>query len=123
MLTRFALALAATSALVASPAHAQPAAEVPRPAALTVQAVPPVPAELAARTRPYMELRSASFAGWNRADRSMLTSWSQPTPAVRSAIRRTSASVGSNAAARASTTTKSLPRPFIFTYGRAILPR
>ena len=60
MLTRVSLALAA---LLATTAHAQTSA--PKPAALTVQAVPPVPAELAAKTRPYMELRSASFAGWN----------------------------------------------------------
>jgi dipeptidyl aminopeptidase/acylaminoacyl peptidase len=73
MLTRFSLALAATSALVSTAALAQaPAATAPKPAALTVQAVPPVPAELAARTRPYMELRSAAFAGWNARDRSML---------------------------------------------------
>ena len=72
MTKRIAIALAATSFLVA-PAIAQaPAAAAPKPAALTVQAVPPVPAELAARTRPYMELRSASFAGWNARDRSML---------------------------------------------------
>lgn len=72
MTSRIALALAASSALVALPALAQSPAAVPKPAALTVDGVPPVPAELAARTRPYMELRSASFAGWNARDRSML---------------------------------------------------
>jgi dipeptidyl aminopeptidase/acylaminoacyl peptidase len=72
MLTRFTLALAATSALVSTSALAQAPAPVAKPAALTVQAVPPVPAELAARTRAYMELRSAAFAGWNKRDRSML---------------------------------------------------
>jgi dipeptidyl aminopeptidase/acylaminoacyl peptidase len=72
MLTRSILALAATSALMSTSALAQATAEVPRPAALTVQVVPSVPAELAAKTRAYMELRSAAFAGWNRQDRSML---------------------------------------------------
>ena len=45
---------------------------VPKPAALVADGMPPVPAELAARTRPYMEFRSAGFAGWNAGDRSML---------------------------------------------------
>jgi dipeptidyl aminopeptidase/acylaminoacyl peptidase len=73
MTKRILLALAATSALASTPARAQaPAAAAPRPAAITVEVVPPVPAELAARTRPYMELRAASFAGWNVRDRSML---------------------------------------------------
>jgi hypothetical protein len=49
-------------------------AEVPKPAALTADGVPPVPDELAAATRPYMEYRSAGFGGWNAADRSMLIS-------------------------------------------------
>ncbi|WP_310468244.1 prolyl oligopeptidase family serine peptidase [Sphingomonas sp.] len=48
------------------------AAEVPKPAALTADGVPPVPDELAVTSRPYMEFRSAGFAGWNAADRSML---------------------------------------------------
>ena len=43
-----------------------------KPAALTADGIPPVPAELAARTRPYMEFRTAGFAGWNARDRSML---------------------------------------------------
>jgi dipeptidyl aminopeptidase/acylaminoacyl peptidase len=47
-------------------------AEVPKPAALTADGLPAVPDELAARTRPYMEFRTAGFAGWNAADRSML---------------------------------------------------
>jgi hypothetical protein len=62
------LALAAT-ALAATPALA---ADVPRPAALVADGMPAVPAELAASSRPYMEFRSASFAGWNARDRSML---------------------------------------------------
>jgi dipeptidyl aminopeptidase/acylaminoacyl peptidase len=64
-----------TIALLAAAAAAFPAlagAAVPKPAALTADGVPPVPDELAAATRPYMEYRTASFAGWNAADRSML---------------------------------------------------
>ena len=45
---------------------------VPRPAALVADGIPPVPAELAAATRPYMEFRTAAFTGWNTRDRSML---------------------------------------------------
>jgi len=50
------------------------AAEFAKPAALTADGVPAVPDALAAATRPYMESRSAGFAGWNAADRSMLVS-------------------------------------------------
>jgi dipeptidyl aminopeptidase/acylaminoacyl peptidase len=46
--------------------------EVAKPAALVADAIPPVPKELAAQTRPYMEFRSASFSDWNPQDRSML---------------------------------------------------
>ena len=49
-------------------------AEVPKPAALITDGMPAVPDELAAQSRPYMEYRSAGFAGWNTADRSMLIS-------------------------------------------------
>src|SRR4051812_42380157 len=59
---------------VAAPWSPLPAAEVEKPAALTADNVPPVPADLAAATRPYMEFRTAGFAGWNAADRSMLIS-------------------------------------------------
>ncbi len=52
------------------------------------------------------------------SDGSMAITWSQPMPPSRSAMARTSASVGRNGAERASTTTKSLPRPFIFRNGR-----
>ena len=61
--------------LVAAAALAPPAAsfaEVSKPAALTATNIPAVPDELAAATRPYMEFRTASFSGWNAADRSML---------------------------------------------------
>ena len=47
-------------------------ADFPKPAALTADGIPGVPDELAAQSRPYMEYRTASFAGWNAADRSML---------------------------------------------------
>jgi len=47
-------------------------AAVEKPAALTADGIPPVPADLAARTRPYMEFRSAGFSGWSPRDRSML---------------------------------------------------
>ena len=43
-----------------------------KPAALVADGIPPVPAALAARTRPYMEFRTAGFSGWNTRDRSML---------------------------------------------------
>ena len=60
-------ALLATTALPA-------AAEVAKPAALTADGVPAVPDALASASRPYMESRSAGFAGWNARDRSMLIS-------------------------------------------------
>ena len=53
------------------PAAAQEA-NVPRPPAMQMQNVPQVPASLAEATRPYLEYRSATFSGWNAADRSML---------------------------------------------------
>jgi len=52
-----------------SPAEAQ---SVERPAALVADGIPEVPVELASRTRPYMEFRTATFLGWHPADRSML---------------------------------------------------
>lgn len=62
--------LAAALSAIAAPARA----EVPKPAALVADGVPPVPDELAAASRPYMEFRGAGFAGWNASDRSMLIS-------------------------------------------------
>ncbi|HEU5285842.1 MAG TPA: prolyl oligopeptidase family serine peptidase [Sphingomicrobium sp.] len=62
------LALAAAAIALSAAAFA----EVPKPAALTADGIPPVPGELAATSRPYMEFRSAGFAGWNPTDRSML---------------------------------------------------
>jgi dipeptidyl aminopeptidase/acylaminoacyl peptidase len=47
-------------------------AVVEKPAALTAEGIPAVPADLAMRSRPYMEFRTAGFSGWNARDRSML---------------------------------------------------
>ncbi|MGQ0559593.1 MAG: S9 family peptidase [Sphingosinicella sp.] len=62
--------LTAVLAQTGQPANAPKA--VPKPAALVADGIPAVPAELAARTRAYMEFRTAGFSGWNRTDRSML---------------------------------------------------
>lgn len=69
--------LLAIPALVAAPAIAQvvepavaPAVAVP--AAITADGVPPIPAALADRTRPYLEARSAGVVDWNPRDRSLL---------------------------------------------------
>ena len=68
--------LAATALAIllplAAPAAAQDKGVVPRPPALQMDNVPQVPAALADATRPYLEYRTATFAGWNSADRSML---------------------------------------------------
>src|SRR5688572_12669840 len=69
-LRKFSVVVAAALASVSVPV----AAEVAKPAALTADGVPAVPDALAAATRPYMEFRTAGFAGWNAADRSMLIS-------------------------------------------------
>jgi dipeptidyl aminopeptidase/acylaminoacyl peptidase len=57
-------------ATLASPAFAQ----MPKPEALVADGLPPVPVELAAKTRPYMEFRTAGFSGWHPTDKSMLIS-------------------------------------------------
>ncbi|KAK0341569.1 hypothetical protein LTR94_025847, partial [Friedmanniomyces endolithicus] len=67
MISRLALTLALS--LAAAPAAL---AEVPKPAAIVADGLPPVPDELADATRPYLQARRASFQGWNPADRSML---------------------------------------------------
>ena len=52
-------------------------AVAPKPAALTADGIPPVPLELAQRTRPYMEYRTAGFSGWNARDRKFcVPAWS-----------------------------------------------
>jgi dipeptidyl aminopeptidase/acylaminoacyl peptidase len=45
---------------------------VEKPAALVADGPPEVPRELAERTRPYLEFRTATFLGWQPKDRSML---------------------------------------------------
>ncbi len=60
--------------LAPSAAFAQTSDTVEKPAALISDGVPVIPAALAAETRPYMEFRTASFGGWNAADRSMQVS-------------------------------------------------
>jgi dipeptidyl aminopeptidase/acylaminoacyl peptidase len=72
-----ALALgAATPVLAQAEAPAEPEAPaqpaVPPPAAMLADGVPPIPLSLVADTRPYLEYRTASFAGWHPQDRSML---------------------------------------------------
>lgn len=49
-------------------------AQVEKPAALIADGIPAVPEEMVAKTRPYMEFRTAGFRGWNTADKSMLIS-------------------------------------------------
>jgi dipeptidyl aminopeptidase/acylaminoacyl peptidase len=65
-----ALLLTPIGAALAQQAAAPSAME--KPAALTADGIPPVPADLGARTRPYMEFRTAGFAGWHPRDRSIL---------------------------------------------------
>jgi dipeptidyl aminopeptidase/acylaminoacyl peptidase len=61
--------------IVAAVFIAAPAlADMPKPAAIVADGAPAVPVALAAKTRPYMEFRTAAFAGWNVADKSMLIS-------------------------------------------------
>jgi dipeptidyl aminopeptidase/acylaminoacyl peptidase len=64
---RATLCLAAI-ALPLSPAFA----DVPKPAALVADGIPAIPDALAAKTRPYMEFRTAGFTGWHPTDKSML---------------------------------------------------
>ncbi|HEY5806994.1 MAG TPA: prolyl oligopeptidase family serine peptidase [Povalibacter sp.] len=47
-------------------------ADAQKPAALVADGIPAVPDTVVAATRPYMEFRTASFSGWNAADKSML---------------------------------------------------
>lgn len=63
--------LASASAVVAQTAQPTTPRAVEKPAALTADGIPPVPTELADRTRPYMEFRTAGFTSWNARDRSM----------------------------------------------------
>jgi len=47
-------------------------ADAPKPAALVADGLPAIPDSVVAETRPYMEFRTAGFAGWNPVDKSML---------------------------------------------------
>jgi len=67
-----ALALLALPLLLAGALPVAGAQSVEKPAALVADGIPEVPVELAARTRPYMEFRTATFLGWHPTDRSML---------------------------------------------------
>ncbi|GAA0638670.1 S9 family peptidase [Brevundimonas lenta] len=66
--------VAVACALAPTAVLAQAPDVVEKPAALVADGVPAIPAALAAETRPYMEFRTAGFAGWNARDRSMLIS-------------------------------------------------
>jgi protease II len=59
-------------ALFALPLASSLAQSVEKPAALVADGMPEVSIELASRTRPYMEFRTATFLGWHPTDRSML---------------------------------------------------
>ena len=60
------------SAVLALASASAALAEVPRPAAIVADGLPPVPDDLADATLPYLQARRAAFMGWNAADRSML---------------------------------------------------
>jgi dipeptidyl aminopeptidase/acylaminoacyl peptidase len=64
---RLRLALLAAAAVLPAPASA----EVEKPAAMVADGVPAIPDDLAERTRPYMEFRTAGLLGWNPARRSL----------------------------------------------------
>ena len=67
----FVALLVPVSATLGEPVE-KPAAVVEKPAALVADGSPEIPRELAARTRPYLEYRTAYFLGWHPTDRSML---------------------------------------------------
>lgn len=73
---RWNAALAAWALGCAMPALAEDAPSqdliIPPPAAVMADQIPPIRQSLVADTRPYLEYRTASFVGWNPADRSML---------------------------------------------------
>jgi dipeptidyl aminopeptidase/acylaminoacyl peptidase len=72
------IALLLASVAVSAAAQDAPAADqvpaLPLPAALTAEEMPPVPLELAAQVRPYLEARGAGFAGWDPNTRAVLIS-------------------------------------------------
>jgi dipeptidyl aminopeptidase/acylaminoacyl peptidase len=71
------IVIASLLAGVVIPAFAQEAPAAPvaaKPAALTAEGIPPLPLSLAAQARPYLESRSAGFAGWDPKTRAVLIS-------------------------------------------------
>ena len=73
MLRKLAFASLLAGATVPALAQDAPAAPtVAKPAALTAEGVPVLPLALAARARPYLESRSAGFAGWDAKARAVL---------------------------------------------------
>jgi dipeptidyl aminopeptidase/acylaminoacyl peptidase len=71
LLASAAVPVAAQNATAPEPATPE-APALPVPAALTAEQMPPVPLELAARVRPYLESRGAGFAGWDPNTRAVL---------------------------------------------------
>ncbi len=73
-LSQYAMGLAGTLACLAT-MHETPkvfAADAPRPAAIEVEEVPGVPAELVQHLRMYQNIRGAAFGGWDPAGKGML---------------------------------------------------
>lgn len=64
--------LLASAALPAAAQDAPAAPAVPVPAAITAEAMPPIPLDMAERARPYLEARGAGFAGWDPKTRAVL---------------------------------------------------
>jgi dipeptidyl aminopeptidase/acylaminoacyl peptidase len=58
--------------LVAFPMSASAQTDIPKPAAIETQDVPPIPADFAAKLAQYQNTRSASFAGWDPAGKGIL---------------------------------------------------
>ena len=58
---RLRFCLLAATAIFSAPLLAQ----VEKPAAIVADGIPPVPDELAEKTRPYMEYRTAALQSWN----------------------------------------------------------
>jgi dipeptidyl aminopeptidase/acylaminoacyl peptidase len=70
----FAILLASTALPAAAQEATAPVPAVPIPAAMTAEEMPPIPLDLAAQVRPYLESRGAGFAGWDPTTRAVLIS-------------------------------------------------
>ena len=70
----FALLLTSTALPAAAQEATGPVPALPIPAAMTAEDMPPIPLELAAQVRPYLESRGAGFAGWDPTTRAVLIS-------------------------------------------------